>query len=211
MARYASTSAWQSRATRDGEPGSSLRAELRRLRKQQHVMVEKFEALLSALQLDPSLFTRLAQLGVALESHQMLDQVNGRRLHYMGGALAAASPHLPPLVAQLCKDAKKGGDRARHDAFDVVHIDDYVSADVSVDGDFQHDREGVEDTHVVVDVGALEYTIPDVEDSLVDGYGVAPSSQIAVAAPDVVAASLVAVPFPKCFQCLPSSSRWQLC
>ena len=112
---------WQ--VTRDAthqwsQPGQgvSLRAEIRRLHRQQNVLVSKVDALFSTLCGDREILDRLVDLGRSLRLHQELDSLNGHHRHNLGDALSAASCNLSGTEVAQCRLVKRAGDKARHNA-----------------------------------------------------------------------------------------------
>ena len=99
------------------EPGCSLRAEIRRLRRSTLDTAAKIDALIEICGFDHEIFERLAKLGRSLQHHRELDHINGRHSHKHGDSLRHAAPALSDQQLQHMRWVKKQGDVARHAAF----------------------------------------------------------------------------------------------
>ena len=97
------------------EPGYSLRAEIRRLRAEQHDMLQSVDDLIEALGLDGEILARSASLGASL--HKQLDILNGQHCHHLGKAISVASDSLHVDCTQKRWTVKKNADKARHNGF----------------------------------------------------------------------------------------------
>ena len=104
------------------EPGCSLRAEIRRLRRAALDTSAKVDALFSICECDNVIFERLGRLGRSLQQHRELDHLNGRHAHLHGDALRHAAHLLDPSQVRLMKWVKKEGDIARHAEFDSISV-----------------------------------------------------------------------------------------
>ena len=70
--------------------------------------------MLEMMCVDPSLFGRLADLGIAMQAHQALDRRNGFHKHNMGAALGLAAPELSPDEVAFFRATRFADDSARH-------------------------------------------------------------------------------------------------
>ena len=97
------------------EHGASLRAEVRRLRRQQHELIARFDALLGA---DSEVAARVFPLVRSLNQHRGLDARNGFHSHFHGVAIAKASVCVEER--RQLRWVKKEGDIARHAPFQTA-------------------------------------------------------------------------------------------
>ena len=76
------------------EPGYSLRAEIRRLRRSVLDTAAKIDALIGIFGFDNEIFERVAKLSRGLQQHRELDLVNGQHANSQAQALRHAAPAL---------------------------------------------------------------------------------------------------------------------
>jgi len=120
------------------EPGCSLRAEVRRLRNQQHELLTRLDLLFSC---DQEIASRAFPLLTALQQHKDLDRRNGYHCHNHGVALSNAKG-LTSERRRKMRWVKKAGDSARHAPFCKVSScddsgvcnDDFEHSPMDVDG-----------------------------------------------------------------------------
>eukprot|EP00421_Protoceratium_reticulatum_P046751 CAMPEP_0168434852 /NCGR_PEP_ID=MMETSP0228-20121227/40117_1 /TAXON_ID=133427 /ORGANISM="Protoceratium reticulatum, Strain CCCM 535 (=CCMP 1889)" /LENGTH=308 /DNA_ID=CAMNT_0008449017 /DNA_START=39 /DNA_END=962 /DNA_ORIENTATION=- len=116
------------------EPGSSLRAEIRRLRAEQHVLLQRVDGLIEVLGLDGDILKRLASLGASLHAHKQLDILNGQHSHHLGKVICVASDSLNADCKKRLWTIKKNGDIARHSGFSMDDARACELFDLSADG-----------------------------------------------------------------------------
>lgn len=112
------------------EPGCSLRAEIRRLRRCTLDAVAKIDTLLDVCGFDNEIVERLALLGKSLQQHRELDAVNGVHYHYHARALQRASRFMNDKRIQEMQWIKKQGDNARHVAFHAGPVASFDAFDM---------------------------------------------------------------------------------